>query len=532
MVEASLPNVEAELVVTIEEKETRPSADVPFRVLLIGDWSGRGNRRVQASTKELKTCRPLLVDRDNLDRLMTKLDVSLNIALTPGGAHSLAINFKQFEDFHPDRLFNRLEIFDQLRRARADLKTPATFLAAVASMRKWEEPQSPDPQPLSSKGAAREVPAGNDPNHGNVLDRILADSQDSSPSAQVNQDAGAAEASAEVSMLAKAAADPYLTPNIESDQNQMIDAVDVLISALMNSVLHQKDFQALESAWRALDFLVSRLETGPDLKLYLLDVSREEFTADLKSSDDFRSTALYKLLVEDARGDIPWSVVGGNFSFDFSAEDSSVIESISSIARAAGAPFIAGATSDLLGCKFLAATPDPDDWQEPADKTADDAWARISNLPSAGYVGLALPRFLLRLPYGRATEPTENFEFEEFGAEQNQAPPHEAYLWANPVFAVVYLLARGFSEDGPEFRPSDHLEIEGLPMHVYQRNGDTEIKPCAEVLLTLRAARKIIDCGLMPLLSIKNSDRIRLGMFQSIAGTALSGRWLPERKDE
>jgi type VI secretion system protein ImpC len=161
----------------------------------------------------------------------------------------------------------------------------------------------------------------------------------------------------------------------------------------------------------------------------------------------------------------------------------------------------------------------------------EDWWKKFTSSASAAYVGFALPRFLLRLPFGRDTEPTETFEFEEIGDERAKAPSHESYLWANPAFAIVFLLARGFSEDGPEFRPSDHLEIERLPMHVYQRDGDTEIKPCAEALLTLRAARKIIECGLMPLLSIKDSDRIRLGMFQSIAGTALSGRW-SERKDE
>src|SRR5262249_15519219 len=259
------------LVATIAEPETRPSADVPFRVLLIGDWSGRANRRTQASSKELKTYRPLLVDRDNLDQLLAILEVRLRIPLSLGGEQSLAISFDQLDDFHPDFLFNRLEIFDRLRRARAELKNPATFSAAAASVRKYEE-RLPREAQASRAAPARGEPGGNDPHHGNVLDRILAASQDSSSPA--NQDAVRTEASAEVSRLAKDAAEPYLTPNIERDQDEMIDAVDVLISALINSVLHHKEFQALESAWRALDFLISRLETGTDLKLYLLDISR------------------------------------------------------------------------------------------------------------------------------------------------------------------------------------------------------------------------------------------------------------------
>src|SRR5215471_15187083 len=403
MVETSLANVEAELVATIAEIETRPSADVPFRVLLIGDWSGRANRRAQASSKELKTYRPLLVDRDNLDQLIAILGVRLTIPLSLGGEQSLAINFDQLDDFHPDCLFNRLEIFDRLRRARAELKNPATFSAAAASVRKYAARLPREAQAISPAAPAGGERGGNDPNHGNVLDRILAASQDSSP-AEVNQDAVRTEASVEISRLAKAAAEPYLTPNIDRDQDEMIDVVDLLISALMNSVMHHQDFQALESAWRALDFLVGRLETGTDLKLYLLDVSREEFTADLRTNDDLHATALHKIMVEDAlrsEGN-QWSAVAANYTFDFNAGDDRVVESIASIAKAAGAPFIAGVTSDLLGCKSLAATPDPDDWQAIPD-TVEDSWKRISSLPAASYVGLALPRFLLRLPYGRDT---------------------------------------------------------------------------------------------------------------------------------
>ena len=130
----------------------------------------------------------------------------------------------------------------------------------------------------------------------------------------------------------------------------------------------------------------------------------------------------------------------------------------------------------------------------------------------------------MRLPYGKETDPTEEFDFEELG--DGEGPPrHESYLWANPAFAAAYLLAKGFSRSGWDFRPVDALDIEGLPLHIYKRDEDSEIKPCAEVLLTVRAAQKIIDHGLMPLLSMKDSDTIRLGMLQAMGGTRIGGRW-------
>ena len=383
----------------------------------------------------------------------------------------------------------------------------------------------------------------------NLLDQILAGG---SKASSTKLSKPTEEVSPEIAELAKAAVKPYLVPDIEPDQDQLIEAVDKRIAGNMKAILHHPDFQALESAWRALDFLVMRLETGTDLKLYLLDISFDEFKADMDSHEDFRSTALYKLLVEQTvgtSGGIPWAVIAGNFIFDFVSvpragrglqagsplgvgvatgpirAETALIETISFIAEEAGAPFIAGTTPHLLGCESLAATPDPDDWRLPLASEVEERWKNLISFPSAAYVGLALPRFLLRLPYGKETDPTEEFDFEELSADDSISARHESYLWANPAFAVTYLLAKGFSKNGWDFRPSDALEIEGLPLHIFERNGESEIKPCAEVLLTVRAAKEIIDRGLMPLLSMKDSDTIRLGMFQSIAGTRLRGRW-------
>jgi type VI secretion system protein ImpC len=338
--------------------------------------------------------------------------------------------------------------------------------------------------------------------------------------------------SPEISALVREAVKPYVSPDNEAERELLTAAVDARIAAIMNGILHHPDFQALESAWRGLDFLVNHLETGTELKLYLLDISFEELKADLRSDKDYRNSAFYKLAVEQTVGTAgaqPWAVLAGNYVFDFSTGDPGVIERISRIAEEARAPFVSGATSHLLGCPSLSETPDPDDWQTPLDAQIEAWWESVRSIPSAAYVGFGLPRFILRLPYGKKTEPTEEFDFEEMPDSEHLAidreDRHESYLWANPAFAIAFLLARGFSREGWEFRPSDDLEIEGLPMHVYEHDGDTEIKPCAEILLTLRAAEQIIDRGLMPLISMKGSDTVRLGMFQSIAGSQLAGPW-------
>ena len=291
-------------------------------------------------------------------------------------------------------------------------------------------------------------------------------------------------------------------------------------------MLHHPDFQALESAWRGLDFLVSRLETDARLKLFVLDLSKSELAADLNDTNDLRSTGLYKLMVEQTVGTAggePWSVIGGNYTFGQTREDAELLGRMAKIAAAAGVPFIAAAHPNLLGCNSLAKTPDPDDWRSTADKAGHAAWQALHNLPGAVYLGLALPRFLLRLPYGANTDPLEQFEFEEMADD----PKHEDYLWGNPCFACACLLGQAFSTYGWDLRPGAVQDVSGLPLHIYKQTGETCIKPCAEVVLTERAAEIILDKGFMLLLSFRDQDTIRLARFQSLAlpPKPLAGKW-------
>jgi predicted component of type VI protein secretion system len=138
-------------------------------------------------------------------------------------------------------------------------------------------------------------------------------------------------------------------------------------------------------------------------------------------------------------------------------------------------------------------------------------------------VALAMPRFLLRLPYGRETSRLESFDFEEFPG----SPSHGGYLWGNPAFAVALLLGQSFSEEGWQMRPGSVSQVENLPLHTYRTDGDSQLKPCAEVLLTEEAVERMLESGLIPLVSFKGRDSVRVGRFQSIADPQrpLAGRW-------
>ena len=318
---------------------------------------------------------------------------------------------------------------------------------------------------------------------------------------------------------------PYLVPGEDPQRAELVAWGDRAAGFLMRAILHHPDFQALEAAWRALDFLLRRLETNTELQLYLLDVSKAELAADLRTAMDLEATGLFKLLVErtvGTPGGVPWAVVGGNYIFDGSLEDVAFLARFAKIAQAAGAPLLAAASPLLVGCPSLAERPDPTAWQRDSGEGAE-LWKALRELPEAAYLGLALPRFLLRLPYGKATAPLEQFELEEMPG----GPPHEAYLWGNPAFVCICLLGQAFSEHGWNLRPGALQEIAGLPFYVHQEDGESCMKPCAEAWLTVRAAEAILEEGLMPLLSIRDRDAVRLARFQSLRKplTPLAGRW-------
>lgn len=518
--EFSLREFEGELVATMEEPEARPQPETPFRIALLGDWSGRANRKLLASPAELAEWRPLLIDRDNLDQIMARLGVKLHLPVTGENNLSLTISFRELDDFHPDRIYRRLDLFERLRQLRDRLQNPKSFAAAAAEVRSLlnlEKSHSQD----TSEEPLHEPQDAMTGSPGGLLDQIL----DQSKSADSKTDRGLPRISAEISALAREAVAPYVVPGPDAQEEELIAAVDRAIGNEMAAILHNSEFQALEAAWRAVYLLVSRLDTGENLKLYLLDISRAELEADLMAVEDLRQTALYKLLVEKTvgtPGGIPWAVVAANYYFDITQADAQLLKRIGEISRAAGAPFVSGATARLIGCESLADSPNPDDWNL-EDSDGLTVFRELKGLPIARYLGLTLPRFLLRLPYGKETDPVESFEFEE--QPENEKPRHEWYVWGNSSFAAAYLFAEAFAHSGWHLNPGDFQEIEGLPLHIFTRDGVKEIKPCAEALMTTRAAEEIIDQGLMPLISLKDTDVVRLGMFQSLAKSRLAGPW-------
>jgi len=414
--------------------------ETPFRILVAGDFSGGvGQYR-----------RPIEIDRDNFDEVMERVAPALRL---PFGSGEVALAFREMDDFHPDRLFENLAPFQALRDLRARIEDGSALPRA------------------NSQSSAAPPASGAD---------LLAQMMGEAPAA-----APAPKRSDWDQMLHELVA-PYAAPGDDPRKAEMIAQTDRAIAGEMRAVLHHAQFQSLEAIWRGLYFLTRRLETGENLRIFLLDLPQSELTA---------------AGLRRAAGDDQWGLLAGLYYFG--PADENALKEISFVARIAGAPLIAGLAPDVVGLT------------KAFDELRQSAHAR--------WIGLAMPRFLLRLPYGKNASETESFAFEEMSPE----PEHERYLWGHPGIACAYLLGEAFSRYGWRMRPGAVQEIDGLPAHTYRKDGEMQLKPCAEVLLTEDAAETLLDHGFMPLASIKGTDRVRLVRFQSVAepSAPLAGRW-------
>ncbi|MEJ1462883.1 MAG: type VI secretion system contractile sheath large subunit [Candidatus Sedimenticola sp. (ex Thyasira tokunagai)] len=482
-----------------------------MRILMMGDFSGRANRGVMESGESL-AARPLsTVDVDNFETLIERYRPRLEFPL--GGAAQI-LEFAELDDFHPDALYQRLELFTSLRSLRSRLANPETFPQAAAEL-KFDA--MPAKEPTDSEPATSQQQENED----NMFQRLLGKAPSEPEAATVAESAG-------VDKFIRDIVAPYVVRQDTQQQEAYISSVDDAISSQMRGLLHKPAFQALESTWRSVHRLVSGLETGEELKLYLLDVSKEELAADVAGAGgDPENSGLYRLLVEQGirtLGGEPWSLLVGDYRFGPDKEETTLLAALGAIASHAGGPFLAAASPAILGCSSLVDSPAAENWQG-LEREMERSWQALRGSSVAPWIGLALPRVLLRLPYGRQGDEIDSFRFEEIAG--SSSPDHDSLLWGSPAYACAMLLGTAFQERGWAMEPGDLQDIEDLPAYTYDDDGERRLMPCAETLLSERTGEAILAQGLMPLLSYRNRNTVRVLRFQSIAspGAALSGPW-------
>ena len=207
-----------------------------------------------------------------------------------------------------------------------------------------------------------------------------------------------------------------VSKDTEAMINARISQIDKLISAQLNEVVHNPEFQKLEASWRGLHYLVHQSETGERLKIRVMNVSKKDLLKDMEKASEFDQSALFKKVYEEEYGMFGGSAYGaliGDYEFSNHPQDLSLLEKMSEVAAAAHAPFISAASPQLFNLDSFADIGVPRDMTKIFQSVEYAKWKSFRDSEDSRYVALALPHVLMRLPYGKENVPVESFDFEE-----------------------------------------------------------------------------------------------------------------------
>jgi type VI secretion system protein ImpC len=476
-------------------------AGAPFRLAVLGDFAAAANKGRLETGDTLARRKPLRVDVDNIDQVIERLKITMSLPLAEG---AVEFPITCMDDFHPDQIYEKVELFSSMADTRRKLASKSSFAAAQKELIVWRdapEPEQPAFVPRRPRGAT--VPIG-----GKLSDFAALIGQPSASESAANVAVGE---------LIKSVVRPYIVKGKDPQQAALLASLDSSLAVTMRRVLHHPDFQALESLWRSIDMLTRRIETSTQMQLVLYDVSAEEFAADLAASDDLEDTGLFKLLVEQPALDANQgglSAIVGAYFFDQTPPQAELLGRMAKLAARANAPFISSINPDFLDTK-----------REDVHPLIQEAWDELRSLDEASYLALVTPRYLLRQPYGERTDPITAFDnFEEFTPQTGL----KGMLWGNPVFITALLLAQTYLKQGAKTNLGSVMSVGDMPYYFFvDDDGDQTALPCTERLISERVAGRVSVEHFVPLLSVKGRPEVRLGSFTALSAEPLKGRWPP-----
>jgi type VI secretion system protein ImpC len=288
-----------------------------------------------------------------------------------------------------------------------------------------------------------------------------------------------------------------------------IAQIDELLSAQVNEIMHNPEFQQLEASWRGLNYLVMNSETGTHLKIRLLNATKQDLVNDLEKASEFDQSTLFKRIYEDEYGTFggnPFSVLIGDYEWGRHPQDIATLEKLSNVAAAAHAPFISAASPKLFDWDSFTEMNTPRDLSKGFETAELIKWRSFRNSEDSRYVALTLPHVLLRPPYGPDTRPVEGFNF----VEDVNGKDHSKYLWGNAAYALGQRIADAFAQ----YRWCAAIRgveggglVMGLPTHTFKTDqGDVALKCPTEIAITDRREKELNDLGFISLCHCKGTD--------------------------
>ena len=291
----------------------------------------------------------------------------------------------------------------------------------------------------------------------------------------------------------------------------LIAAIDKKLSDQMNVILHHEEFQKLEGSWRGLKYLVDNSDPDEMLKIRVLNISKNDLRKTMRryKGTGWDQSPIFKKLYEEEYGQFggePYGCLVGDYHFDHTAPDVELLGEMARVAAAAHAPFISGASPNIMQMSSWQELANPRDLTKIFSNTEYVAWRALRESDDSKYVGLAMPRFLSRMPYGALTNPVEEFAFEE----DTEGGSHAKYTWTNSAYAMAANINRSFKEyswctsiRGVESGGA----VTDLPAHTFPTDdGGVDLKCPTEIAISDRREAELAKNGFMPLVHRKNSD--------------------------
>ncbi|MFO0983702.1 MAG: type VI secretion system contractile sheath large subunit [Planctomycetota bacterium] len=287
----------------------------------------------------------------------------------------------------------------------------------------------------------------------------------------------------------------------------MIGEIDSKLSRQLDAILHHDTFQRLESAWRGLKLVVDRTNFRENIKLELLNCSRDDLQADFEDAPELMKSGLYKTVYTAEYGQFggkPYGAIIANYDFGPGPQDVALLQKVASVSAMSHAPFIAAAAPRFFGLENFLKLPNLKDLKSIFEGPQYTKWQSFRDSDDSRNVALTVPRFLLRLPYGRESNPVKAFNYEE-----DAKGKHQAYLWGNTAFAFATRLTDSFAK----FRwcpnvigPQSGGAVEDLPLHQFESMGEIETKIPTEILISERREFELSEEGFIGLAMRKGSD--------------------------
>jgi type VI secretion system protein ImpC len=304
--------------------------------------------------------------------------------------------------------------------------------------------------------------------------------------------------------------------NLTRTFDKAVKAIDAKMSAQLNAIMHDPKFVKLEGSWRGLHYLVQNSETSTSLKLRVLNMGKRELGRDLSRAIEFDQSQLFKKIYENefgTPGGEPYGALIGDYEWTNHPDDLETLRLMSNIAAGAFAPFITAAGAGMFGFDSWTELSKPRDLAKIFDTVEFAKWRAFRDSEDSRFVNLVMPRVITRLPYGKATKPLDEFDYEEAPVDARGkalAMDHESYCWSNAAYVMGARLTDAFARTGfcTAIRGAEGGgKVENLPTHVFTSDdGDLDTKCPTEIGITDRREFELSNQGFLPLCHYKNTD--------------------------